>query len=62
MRSRELVTESGILSATEDFLFIPLVSRDSDQLQPPLKKHMVIVDLNIRPSPLASVLANVSAG
>ena len=41
MRSRELVTESGIMNAPEDFLFIPLVSRDSDQLQPPLKKHLV---------------------
>lgn len=41
MRSRELVTESGILSAPEDFLFIPLVARDFDQLQPPLKTHLV---------------------
>ncbi|KAK4863041.1 hypothetical protein LT330_010623 [Penicillium expansum] len=40
MRSRELVTESGTLSAPQDFLFIPLVERDSDQLQPPLKPHM----------------------
>ncbi|KAJ5347563.1 hypothetical protein MYU51_003759 [Penicillium brevicompactum] len=41
MRSRELVTESGILIAPEEFLFIPLVVRDSDQLQPPLRKHLV---------------------
>ncbi|KAJ5458136.1 hypothetical protein N7475_009524 [Penicillium sp. IBT 31633x] len=41
MRSRELVTESGILSAPEDFLFIPLVARDFDQLQPPLKTHLI---------------------
>ncbi|KAJ5120323.1 uncharacterized protein N7515_009711 [Penicillium bovifimosum] len=41
MRSRELVTENGALNAPEDFLFIPLVARDSDQLQPPLKTHLV---------------------
>ncbi|KAJ6139273.1 hypothetical protein N7471_005759 [Penicillium samsonianum] len=40
MRSRELVTESGTLSAPQDFLFIPLVARNSDQLRPPLKPHM----------------------
>ncbi|KAJ5558805.1 hypothetical protein N7535_009314 [Penicillium sp. DV-2018c] len=41
MRSGELVTENGTLIAPEDFLFIPLVARDSDQLQPPLKSHLV---------------------
>ena len=45
MRSRELVTESGILIAPEEFLFIPLVVRDSDQLQPPLRKHLVSENL-----------------
>ncbi|EKV05734.1 GTP-binding protein rhoC domain protein [Penicillium digitatum] len=40
MRVGELVTESGTLSAPQDFLFIPLVARDSNQLQPPLKPHM----------------------
>ncbi|KAJ5977959.1 hypothetical protein N7501_001301 [Penicillium viridicatum] len=40
MRSRELVTESGTLIAPQDFLFIPLVARDSDQLKPPLNFHM----------------------
>ncbi|KAJ5431105.1 hypothetical protein N7445_008837 [Penicillium cf. griseofulvum] len=40
MRSRELVTEIGTLSAPQDFLFISLVARDFDQLQPPLKSHM----------------------
>ncbi|KAJ5695857.1 hypothetical protein N7536_006269 [Penicillium majusculum] len=40
MRSRELVTESGTLIAPQDFLFIPLVARDFDQLKPPLKPHM----------------------
>ncbi|KAJ5497113.1 hypothetical protein N7463_009100 [Penicillium fimorum] len=40
MRSRELVTETGTLSAPQDFLFIPLVARDFDQLQPPLKAHI----------------------
>jgi hypothetical protein len=41
MRSRELVVESGTLNAPDEFLFIPLVSRDCDQLQPPLKFHLV---------------------
>ncbi|CAG7928850.1 unnamed protein product [Penicillium olsonii] len=41
MRSRELITESGILNAPEEFLFIPLVARDSDHPQPPLKKHLL---------------------
>ncbi|CAG8414164.1 unnamed protein product [Penicillium salamii] len=41
MRSRELITESGILTAPEDFLCIPLVARDSDHLQPPLKQHLL---------------------
>ena len=41
MRSRELVVESGTLNAPDEFLFIPLVFRDSDQLQPPLKFHLV---------------------
>ncbi|KAJ5356595.1 hypothetical protein N7517_011204 [Penicillium concentricum] len=40
MRSRKLVTEIGILSAPQDFLFVPLVARDFDQLQPPLKPHL----------------------
>ncbi|OQE94187.1 hypothetical protein PENNAL_c0004G03471 [Penicillium nalgiovense] len=40
MRSRELVTEGGTLNAPQDFLFVPLVARDLDQLRPPLKPHM----------------------
>ncbi|OGE57794.1 hypothetical protein PENARI_c001G09328 [Penicillium arizonense] len=40
MRSRELVVENGTLNVPDTFLFIPLVSRDSDQLQPPLKFHL----------------------
>ncbi|CDM31033.1 hypothetical protein DTO013E5_327 [Penicillium roqueforti] len=40
MRSKELVTENGTLSAPEDFLFIPLVARDFDQLRPSLKLHL----------------------
>jgi hypothetical protein len=41
MRSRELVVDNGTLNAPDEFLFIPLVSRDSNQLQPPLKSHLV---------------------
>ncbi|KAJ5757524.1 uncharacterized protein N7511_006218 [Penicillium nucicola] len=40
MRSRELIVENGALNAPDEFLFIPLVSRDSNQLQPPLKFHL----------------------
>ena len=47
MRSRELVTESGTLSAPQDFLFVPLVARDLDQLRPPLKPHMVSVQISV---------------
>ena len=43
MRSRELITESGTLSAPQDFLFVPLVARDLDQLRPPLKPHIVSI-------------------
>lgn len=43
MRSTELVTECGTLIAPQDFLFIPLVTRDFDQLKPPLKLHMVSI-------------------
>lgn len=43
MRSKELVTENGTLSAPEDFLFIPLVARDFDQLRPSLKLHLVSI-------------------
>ncbi|KAJ6119939.1 hypothetical protein N7523_004219 [Penicillium sp. IBT 18751x] len=40
MRTKTLVTESGFLNAPEDFLFIALVTRESDQLRPPLKIHL----------------------
>lgn len=41
MRSRKLVTETVILNAPEDFLFVPLVVREGDQLHPPFKFHLV---------------------
>lgn len=41
MRTKNLVTGTGFLNAPEDFLFIPLVVRESDQLRPPLKIHLV---------------------
>lgn len=41
MRTKKLVTEIGILNAPTDFLFIPLVVRETDQLRPPLKTHLV---------------------
>ncbi|KAJ5918962.1 hypothetical protein N7466_009905 [Penicillium verhagenii] len=40
MRTRQLVTEIGILNAPTDFLFVPLVARDSAELHPPLKTHL----------------------
>ncbi|KAJ5697426.1 hypothetical protein N7488_011110 [Penicillium malachiteum] len=40
MRARKLATEVGILQAPDDFLFVPLVIRESDELQPPLKTHL----------------------
>ncbi|KAJ5101958.1 hypothetical protein NUU61_004180 [Penicillium alfredii] len=40
MRSRTLVTENGSLHAPTDFLFIPLVVRESEYLRPPLKTHL----------------------
>jgi len=43
MRTKKLITEVGILNAPSDFLFIPLVVRESDQLRPPLKTHLVSV-------------------
>lgn len=41
MRTRKLVTESGILNAPDHFLFIPIGVRESDQLNPPLQAHLV---------------------
>lgn len=41
MRARKLVTEAGSLGAPGDFLFIPVVVRESNNLQPPLKIHLV---------------------
>lgn len=41
MRTRQLVTETGILNAPPDFLFVALVARDSAELNPPLKTHLV---------------------
>ncbi|KAJ5527442.1 hypothetical protein N7513_011601 [Penicillium frequentans] len=40
MRTRQLVTEIGILNAPLEFLFVPLVARDSAELHPPLKAHL----------------------
>ncbi|KAJ5677762.1 uncharacterized protein N7477_003395 [Penicillium maclennaniae] len=40
MRTKKLVTESGFLNAPGDFLFIALVTKESDQLRPPLKLHL----------------------
>ncbi|EPS32357.1 hypothetical protein PDE_07317 [Penicillium oxalicum 114-2] len=40
MRSRRLIMEPRTLIAPADFLFIPLVVRESDQLQPPLNGHL----------------------
>ncbi|KAJ5587526.1 uncharacterized protein N7459_003291 [Penicillium hispanicum] len=40
MLTRKLVTETGNLNAPRDFLFLPLVARETDQLQPPLKTHL----------------------
>jgi len=41
MRTRKLATEGGFINAPENFLFIPLVVRELDQLEPPLRKHLV---------------------
>lgn len=41
MRTKKLATELGVLNAPEEFLFLPLVVRESDQLTPPLKAHLV---------------------
>lgn len=43
MRTKTLVTETGLLNAPEDFLFIAIVVRESDQLRPPLKIHLVCI-------------------
>ncbi|KAJ5098699.1 hypothetical protein N7532_005700 [Penicillium argentinense] len=40
MRTRNLATEAGILHAPADFLFVPLVVRDGDLLDPPLRTHL----------------------
>ncbi|KAJ6037143.1 hypothetical protein N7540_001422 [Penicillium herquei] len=40
MRTRKLATEVGILQAPDEFLFVPLVIRESNELQPPLKTHL----------------------
>ncbi|KAJ5894238.1 hypothetical protein N7495_005929 [Penicillium taxi] len=40
MRTRKLAIEMKILNAPADFMFLPLVARDSDQLQPLLKAHL----------------------
>ncbi|KAJ5152176.1 hypothetical protein N7492_010471 [Penicillium capsulatum] len=40
MRARKLATEVGILNAPQDFVFVPVVVRESDQLKPPLKTHL----------------------
>lgn len=41
MRTRKLATGSGMLNAPTDFLFIPVVVRETDQLDPPLNTHLV---------------------
>lgn len=41
MRTKKLATEMGILNAPEVFLFLPLVMREADQLNPPLTTHLV---------------------
>lgn len=41
MQTRRLATEPGMLNAPTDFLFIPLVVRETDQLDPPLNTHLV---------------------
>lgn len=43
MRAGKLITEAGSLNPPDDFLFLPLVVRESDQLQPPLKTHLVSI-------------------
>ncbi|KAJ5653809.1 hypothetical protein N7490_000812 [Penicillium lividum] len=40
MRTKQLVTEISILNAPADFLFVPVVARDSAELHPPLKTHL----------------------
>ncbi|KAJ5160210.1 uncharacterized protein N7482_007214 [Penicillium canariense] len=40
MRTRKLATECGMLNAPTEFLFIPLLVRETDQLEPPLKTHL----------------------
>ena len=46
MRTRKLATEVGTLYAPADFLFVPLVIRDSDELLPPLKSHLVRIQIS----------------
>lgn len=62
MRSKKLLTEHGILNAPENFLFIPLVARDSDQLQPPLKKHLVRQTLEFNIAPTRPISTHVVLG
>ncbi|CEJ58796.1 hypothetical protein PMG11_07442 [Penicillium brasilianum] len=40
MRTRKLATGPGMLNAPTDFLFIPVVVRETDQLDPPLNTHL----------------------
>ncbi|OOQ85502.1 hypothetical protein PEBR_24961 [Penicillium brasilianum] len=40
MRTRKLATGSGMLNAPTGFLFIPVVVRETDQLDPPLNTHL----------------------
>ncbi|KAF3384663.1 hypothetical protein F1880_002442 [Penicillium rolfsii] len=40
MRTRWLATEPGMLKAPAEFLFLPLVVRERDQLDPPLNSHL----------------------
>ncbi|OQE31385.1 hypothetical protein PENSTE_c001G06529 [Penicillium steckii] len=41
MRTRKLVTEGGTITAPDNFIFIPLVVRESEQLEPPLRTHLI---------------------
>lgn len=41
MRNKQLVTEMGALNGPGEFLFLPLVVREGNQLEPPLNTHLV---------------------
>jgi hypothetical protein len=41
MRSKRLVTGTGVLEAPAHFLFVPVITRDADQVRPKLNTHLV---------------------